>query len=167
MYVRTIDYRPNLQFHIFMSSHVRNRPTFYSAQLANVATDVQSYSSCQLGYLLGDDTSSASSSVANACDVVTSAFCCSGSGGVAVDLEPEEGLDCATNEAAQEWWSCTFKLHECSMESATCAVNNDDDDVVVTAASGGVLRQLVWRGGGYLAAFGAFFFSCGSTFGLS
>lgn len=125
-------------------------------------TDEESYSLCQLRYLLGDETSSATSSVANVCDVVSSAFCCSGSGGVTTTTTAaaaaEEGLDCATNEAAQDLWSCAFELYQCSMQNVTCAIV-DSDDAVVNTVNGGALRR-PGLGGRHLVTFGVFCFSC-------
>eukprot|EP00903_Cladosiphon_okamuranus_P017298 g15939.t1 len=75
--------------------------------------DEEDYSTCQLSYLLGKETSSVES-VSDVCDVVSSTFCCSGTGGI--DAE----ADCAANEAAQDLWSCAFEFYECSMEDANC-----------------------------------------------
>eukprot|EP00752_Nemacystus_decipiens_P007159 g6411.t1 len=117
---------------------------FGNLEMVAVATsgDGESYSSCQLDYLLGEETTS-TGSISDVCDVVSSAFCCSGSAGV--DVDGADPLECATNEAAQELWSCAFEFYDCSMADATCA---DDDGTSVNSAPGGAVP------GGYSEVFG-------------
>lgn len=149
---RKVQSRPR----IFTSPRASRGPC--CTQMVAVATSMDSessYSTCQLGYLLGEETSSGGSN-STVCDVVSSAFCCSGSGAVAVDADEE--LGCATNEAAQELWSCAFEFYECSVEDATCT---GDGAAGVNSAPG----RLLPGGGGY-SAFGVFALSCWVAFVL-
>lgn len=94
----------------------------------------EDYSNCQLTYLLGDVASSLGS-VSNVCDVVSSAFCCSGAGGAGA------GANCAANEAAQELWGCAFEFYGCAMEDAVCADDSGVSSAPRRPAPGGKLGK--------------------------
>lgn len=85
---------------------------------------------------------------------MNSAFCCSGSSGVAAaDGEAGEAssqvsdtaVDCAANGPAQDLWSCAFEFYECSVSDDIACVVDDDGEGVASGVNG--VRRRSARGG--------------------